>query len=191
MAERRLSLTDDERRARSEAATALLLALPELAGASMAGAVVSGYVAAKGELDPAAALAGARARGATVVLPRVAEPARLCFHVVESDGELRPGKFGLVEPDGACPELPIEEVDVMIVPGLAFDAEGRRLGWGGGYYDAAGARLRDGGGRGIAIGIGYDFQVVERCPAGPGDVPVGVVVTDQRVLRPRRVGVGA
>jgi 5-formyltetrahydrofolate cyclo-ligase len=177
MAERRQSLTNDERRVHAQSAAALLLSLPELAGAG----VVSGYVAAKGELDPAAALAGARARGATVVLPRVAEPARLCFHVVESDAELRPGKFGLVEPDAACRELPVEEVDVMIVPGLAFDAEGRRLGWGGGYYDAAGARLL-----GIAVGIGYDFQVVERCPAGPGDVPVDVVVTDQRVLRPVR-----
>ena len=187
MATRRESLTEDERRAQARAAAALLLAQPEFAGDRLAGAVVSGYVAVKGELDPAAALAGARARGATVVLPRVAEPARLCFHVVKDDGELRAGKFGLVEPDAACTELPVEEVDVMIVPGLAFDAEGRRLGWGGGYYDAAGARLHAAaGGRGIAVGIGYDFQVVERCPASPGDVPVNVVVTDQRVLRPGR-----
>ena len=69
------------------------------------------------------------------------------------------------------------------MPGLAFDAEGRRLGFGGGYYDGV---FGASGKRPALIGLCYDFQIVARCPAGDGDVPVDVVVTDARVLRPQR-----
>jgi 5-formyltetrahydrofolate cyclo-ligase len=70
----------------------------------------------------------------------------------------------------------------MILPGLAFDRDGRRLGYGGGYYDEAVGRLRAAG-RGFLVALGYDFQLVERCPAGDGDVTVDCVVTDAQVVR--------
>jgi 5-formyltetrahydrofolate cyclo-ligase len=189
MGARRAALPEDERRARSEAASARLLALPELA--SLRGPegarTIAGYVAAKGEIDPAPALAAAAAGGATVALPRVAaDGARLRFH--RSDfGPLQPGRFGLLEPAETAPEIALSALDVVIVPGLAFDADGRRVGFGGGYYDGAFGGtivLPAGGKRPALIGLGYDFQIVPRCPAGAGDVPVDVVVTDARVLRP-------
>src|SRR5690349_9973848 len=99
MSERRARLSADDRRARHDAATARVLGLPELA--AVAGRTVGGYVAleAKGELDPAAALAGLAARGARVALPRVnggdAPAGRLRFHVVERAGDLVPGPYGL------------------------------------------------------------------------------------------------
>jgi 5-formyltetrahydrofolate cyclo-ligase len=182
MAARRAGLSADEGRARSATASLRLVGLPELALGQ--GRTVSGYVAMRGELDPAAALDAARAAGAAVALPRIsAEPPRLRFHRVEPGAGLVPGRWGTVEPDAAtCPELALEGIDVMIVPGLAFDAEGRRVGYGGGYYDEAGGRVRDAGG--VLVGLAYDFQIVDRCPAGDGDVPVDLVVTDSRVLRP-------
>ncbi len=191
MGERRAALTADERRARSAAASARLGALPELG--ALGGRTIAGYVAvaAKGELDPSAALAEAAARGARVALPRVAaEPPRLRFHRADA-APLVPGRFGLMEPAAAAPEVALDDLDLVLVPGLAFDAEGRRLGFGGGYYDGAfGAGAVDaaapGAGRRRAalIGLCYDFQIVAHCPAGADDVPVDLVVTDARVLRP-------
>jgi 5-formyltetrahydrofolate cyclo-ligase len=191
MGERRAAISAGERRACSEAAATRLLALPELAALGGRPWSIAGYVAAKGELDPAAALAEAAARGATVALPRVAaEPPRLRFHRADAV-PLVPGRFGLLEPPATAPEVPLDALDVVLVPGLAFDAAGGRLGFGGGYYDGAfGAfgKTELSTRRPALIGLGYDFQVVPRVPAGAGDVPVDVVVTDLRVLRAAEVG---
>jgi 5-formyltetrahydrofolate cyclo-ligase len=190
MSAARTSLPGRECSARSESACARLLALPELAGFGGAGPkAVAGYVAARGEIDPASVLLAAAAAGATVVLPRVADDApRLRFHRADA-GPLVPGRFGLREPAATAPEIARDELDVVIVPGLAFDAEGRRLGFGGGYYDGIFGNLGSVGAAGkrpALIGLCYDFQIVAQCPAGDGDVPVDVVVTDARVLRPPR-----
>jgi 5-formyltetrahydrofolate cyclo-ligase len=185
MGARRAALPALERTERAAAATARLLALPELA--NVGGRTIAGYVAVQGELDPAAALEHAGARGCKVALPRVSREApRLRFHEVTPGAALSasPGSFGLLEPDAAWPELAMGDLDVVIVPGVAFDAEGRRLGFGGGYYDGALAIARArANGRTALIGIAYDFQIVDDCPAGEGDVPVDLVVTDARVLR--------
>jgi 5-formyltetrahydrofolate cyclo-ligase len=117
-----------------------------------------------------------------VALPRVtAMSPRLRFH--SPTGPLRPGRYGILEPDPDAPEVPAEEVDVFLVPGLAFDEAGGRLGFGGGYYDELGATVR-----GLLVGIGFDFQLVERCPTGDGDVAIDCVVTDARVVRCRAPG---
>ena len=119
-----------------------------------------------------------------------AEPPRLRFHDVDitaallptGDGVLVPGPFGLREPAPSAPEVAVESIDVMLLPGLAFDRAGRRLGYGGGYYDEAAGRLRAAG-RGLLVGVAYDFQIVDRCPAGDADVGVDCVVTDGQVVR--------
>ena len=188
MSAARTALPESECRRRSEAACARLLALPELACLANAGPkTLAGYVAARGEIDPAPVLTAAAAGGATVALPRVAtEAPRLRFHRADA-GPLAPGRFDLREPAATAPEIPVEELDVVVVPGLAFDGEGRRLGFGGGYYDGA---FGASGKRPALIGLCYDFQLVARCPAGDGDVPVDVVVTEARVLRPERANQG-
>ena len=186
MAERRQRLVVAEAQRLSGLASARLDDVPAFAGAA-AGATIAGFVAltGKGEADPALALAAARTRGAVVVYPRInligATPPRLRFHRADSAGDLVPGPFGLRQPAPTCPELPLERIDVMLTPGLAFDLDGRRLGFGGGYYDEVAARLRGGAGAGaVLIGFGYEFQIVPRCPAGGGDVAIHWVVTDQR-----------
>jgi 5-formyltetrahydrofolate cyclo-ligase len=188
MAERRVGLAAAEREACARAAALRLLALPELAPAGY----ISGYVAIRGELDPAGALEAARAAGFVVALPRIDTrwPPRLRFHRVTGAADLGDGPHGLTEPLPSCPEVPVSGIDVMLVPGLAFDAAGRRLGLGGGYYDAAGRELRaraPSGTRpaGLMIGFAYDFQVVASCPADERDVAVDLVVTESRVLDAR------
>jgi 5-formyltetrahydrofolate cyclo-ligase len=184
MGERREALTEEDRQRRSAAAVARLLALPELS--RLQGRTVAGYIAVKGEIDPAAALATVQGGGAAVALPRVslALPT-LRFHLVGPGvGMVTSSRFGLIEPEESAPKIAPRELAVMIVPGMAFDRQGRRLGFGGGYYDGvlAGARA---GGRTAIIGLAYDFQIVDTVPSGEGDLPVDFVVTDERVVRPR------
>lgn len=186
MAERRQRLALVEAARLSRLASARLHDVPVFSAAA-GGATIAGFLAIRGEADPASALADARARGAVVVYPRVETTApRLRFHRADGPTDLVPGPYGLVQPAATCPELPVERIDVMLVPGLAFDLEGRRLGFGGGYYDETAARLRAAAGRGLSavlVGFGYDFQIVPRCPAGGGDVAIDWVVTDQRAIR--------
>jgi 5-formyltetrahydrofolate cyclo-ligase len=179
MGERRKALPVEERARRSQQATARLLGLPELVRAT----VVAGFSALPAEIDPAPALAAFRRRGVEVALPRMtAGTPRLRFHRTADLDQLRPGPFGVLEPPDSCPEVPPDGIDLFLIPGLAFDAGGRRLGFGGGYYDELAPAVRAGG-RGILIGLGFDFQVVEHCPAGEGDALLDAVVTDGRVLR--------
>lgn len=192
MAERRAGLSADARDAAAHAVAGRLLALPALraararAAAAGGAACLSGYVAVRGELDPGPALEAARATGFRVALPRIdaTRPRRLTFHVCTGPVDLGGGPHGLTEPLAHCPVVPVEEIDVMLVPGLAFDGAGWRLGMGGGYYDDAARRLRDGRPEAVMVGVGYDFQVVETCPADgdAGDMPVDVIVTEARVL---------
>jgi 5-formyltetrahydrofolate cyclo-ligase len=175
MSGRRRSLGGEERARRSAALATRLLALPELGRA----AVVAGFSALPTEIDPAAALGR---RGLTVALPRVTDGApRLRFHPA-SDPLVR-GAHGILEPRADAPEIPPATIDLFLVPGLAFDPAGRRVGFGGGYYDELIAAVRATA-RPLFVGVGFDFQVVDRCPAGDTDALLDLVVTDARTLRP-------
>ena len=104
------------------------------------------------------------------------------FHLVVPGTVLRAGAFGIPEPAPDAPEVAIADLALLIVPGVAFDPVGRRLGFGGGYYDGVIDEARAAGA--VAIGLAYDFQIVDDCPAGPADVGVDAIVTDaQRLSR--------
>ncbi|HEY7376614.1 MAG TPA: 5-formyltetrahydrofolate cyclo-ligase [Polyangia bacterium] len=180
MREAREALETEQRVTLTVCAVDRLLSLPPFE--TVEGRAIAGYVATRGELSPAGALAFVADAGGIVALPRVNdEPPRLRFHTIAAGTRLRPGRFGLSEPPETAPEIVPGALTAMIVPGLAFDAGGRRLGFGGGYYDGVIDDARAGG---VAvIGFAYDFQIVDRVPAGPDDRGVDVVVTDARVLQ--------
>jgi 5-formyltetrahydrofolate cyclo-ligase len=104
--------------------------------------------------------------------------------------ELRPGDsltittYGPKEPSTRVPVDPAT-IDAVIAPGLAFDREGYRLGYGGGHYDRYLSRLRPGTPR---VGIGFDLQLVPSVPHGPGDQILDLVVTERQIIEcePRR-----
>jgi 5-formyltetrahydrofolate cyclo-ligase len=182
MDNQRTQLPAAERTRASREACDRLLELPELRSLAARGGCIAGFVAVRSELDPAPALSEARRRGARVAFPRVADDAhpRLRFHVVD-EADLQPGRFGIPAPAAEQAEVALSDIDLVIVPGLAFDAAGGRLGFGGGYYDElleATTRPRP-----CVVGMGYDFQVVDGCPTEPRDQRVDCVVTDARVLR--------
>jgi 5-formyltetrahydrofolate cyclo-ligase len=184
MAERRDALTQDEHDAMTERAVERLLELPEVRAAR----TFAGFVSTRSEISTEKLLDELRKREVDVVLPRVSTgliPPRLRFHRVSRRSELVFGIFGLLEPGPDCSELPAQEIDVFMVPGLVFDKRGARIGYGGGYYDelAAFVRAHPEATTARFIGYAFDFQVAETCPSGEWDVPLDTIVTDERVIR--------
>lgn len=161
-----------------------LLALPELRSSR----VVLGYVATEEELDPAAALEALHGLGKIVALSRIEAPGQLGLHVFEHARGLETGPFGIMQPPVSAPRVPEASIDAVIVPGVAFDADGGRVGYGGGYYDRLLPRLRPDAFR---IGIAYDEQIVEELPAEDHDERMDAIVTPTRVFitppRPERI----
>ena len=146
------------------------------------GAVVSSYYAIGDEADPAALESELRRRGHRIVLPRVAgRNLPLDFHLWEEGAQLLRGGFGLSEPSRDWPML---APDVLIVPLLAFDPQGYRIGYGAGYYDRTIRGLRE---RKTIIAAGFAFSVqqFEALPHLAHDERLDWVVTETGAQRSR------
>jgi len=133
------------------------------------------------EWDSMPLLLTALERGKVVVLPRVNATARtleLC-RLSEPTRDVLPGYRGIPEPQSHCALIAADAIDWVLVPGVAFDPAGHRLGYGGGYYDRLLPQLRRDAAR---IAGGYEIQLVDRVPAGPHDVPVQALATEIRTL---------
>ena len=139
------------------------------------GATVSAYVAIGDEADPAPLLRELRARGHIIALPRVTGRGKpLDFHRHDVGKALVPGGFGLLEPARDWPQA---EPDVLIVPLLAFDALGYRIGYGAGFYDRALAKFR--AARDVlAVGFAFAGQEFETVPHDENDQRLDWVVTE-------------
>jgi 5-formyltetrahydrofolate cyclo-ligase len=184
MSEQRDVIAQDQRDEMTVHATERFLDLPEIRAAR----TVAGFVSTRSEIDTEPLLEQLRKRGVDVVLPRVSTgliPPRLRFHRTKTRSDLVFGIFGLLEPGMECPELAAHEIDVFMVPGLAFDKRGARIGYGGGYYDelAAYVHAHPDASNARFIGYTFEFQLVEACPSGEWDVPLDTIVTDERVVR--------
>jgi len=135
------------------------------------------YAPRPDELDLWPLLAEAIAAGKTVALPRFAPAGNnyAAARVINLESDLATGKFGLREPRSSCVEIPLNRLDLVLVPGVAFDLDGCRLGRGKGFYDAMlGAR------RGLSCGAAFDQQIVSRLPTEPHDVILTCILTPTR-----------
>lgn len=133
------------------------------------------------EIDTAPAIRAIAAAGRSVVLPRQAGRARpLDFHAFRQGDPLMPGPFGVLEPIAVAPRL---EPAVLIVPLLAFDRRGGRLGYGAGFYDRTIAALRARGAAPPVIGFAFAFQEVAAVPLGPSDARLDLVLTEREMVR--------
>ena len=161
----------------SAAVSARLARLPELAVVD----TVLGYAATPREVSIDVAMDALLARDVTVCLPWV-EGATLRVAAVASLDALAPGWRGVREPPPheRRPLRP-SALDVLLVPGLGFDAAGNRLGYGGGHFDRLLARVRRGA---VVIGVGLDEQICTVIPTSSHDRRVDVVVTPTRTFRP-------
>ena len=132
-----------------------------------------------GEVDVWPLLAEALASGKIAALPRF-DPASndyLACRVQNPQNEVGPGQFGIREPKAGCPEIPLERLGLILVPGVAFDLLGGRLGRGRGFYDRLLAKFH-----GINCGAALDEQIVEEVPAGTLDVRMDFVLTPTRCV---------
>jgi 5-formyltetrahydrofolate cyclo-ligase len=131
--------------------------------------------------------AALRARGVRVAYPALERAAssedktgQMTFHFVGDVAELAERGGGFAEPREGAPALSrdLRELDVVVVPALALDPAGQRIGFGAGYYDRALATVAI-----IKVGVIFDFELLSEVPTTDGDVAVDWVVTDARVLR--------
>nr|WP_190088239.1 5-formyltetrahydrofolate cyclo-ligase [Streptomyces melanogenes] len=176
---RRLLTPDDVSRAAEELARQAL-GLPELAAAG----TVAAYVSVGREPGTRALLDALRTRGVRVLLPVLQSDNDLDWAHYEGADRLEPAGRGLLEPSG--PRLGPDAVlgaDTVLLPGLAVDARGMRLGRGGGSYDRVLARIAAAGHDPARVVLLYANEVVARVPEEPHDHPVHAVVTPRGVTR--------
>ena len=138
------------------------------------------YLPIGSEADPRPAAEPLRAAGAALASPAILG-SELVFRRLDGGGILEPQGFGSLAPGANAVVI---EPNILLVPLLAFDGAGRRIGYGRGFFDRAIARLRERRADFLAIGIAFDAQRVERVPTGPHDAPLDVVVTESGAVRP-------
>ncbi len=167
---RRRALTASERDDASAAVCQRLRQTPLVTDAPR----LAGYSALGMEVDLSACLREFLDQGAQIFLPRVTGPGEMVFCPLTSFDDLAPGPFGIAEP--RTDPVPTDTIDVFLVPGVAFDHRGHRLGFGKGFYD----RALPPPGQAVAIGVAYEWQLhLGDLPVGDHDRPMDFLVTDQ------------
>ncbi|MBW3602758.1 MAG: 5-formyltetrahydrofolate cyclo-ligase [Actinobacteria bacterium] len=175
----RSRLSAGERRRAAARVHALLDGLAELRGAR----TVLAYAAMRAELDLDAWLRRLLRDRAVVLLPRVHGDRLQVAPVANLAEDLAPGWRGVREPRAGLPTVRPDIVEAAVVPGLAFDPVGRRLGHGGGHFDRLLAELPPAA---EVVGVAFDVQLTSRVPTAAHDRCVDLVVTEHRVLHAGR-----
>jgi 5-formyltetrahydrofolate cyclo-ligase len=179
LAARRRGVPPDVAAAAGRMVAAQLQTAPELEAAGCVGL----YAALPDEIPTRACFESLQRRGRVCLFPRMRSERALVFHRVDAWEELRPGRRGIAEPPESAPVCEPGPGDVVLVPGVAFDPQGHRLGRGSGCYDAT---FPPGSARPpLLFGVAYEFQIVESVPHGSRDRRVDAIVTERTI---RRVG---
>ena len=144
--------------------------------------LVHTYVSSKeNEVDTRMLIGTCLAQGKRVAVPVVMPGTKTLAHaLIDGLDQLVVGPYGLAQPDPATATwLPAEaRIDLVVVPGLAFDRRGQRIGWGGGYYDRFLAQVQA-----VKIGLCYNALVLDCIPGEPHDVPVDMVVAETAIYQ--------
>ena len=137
------------------------------------------YAALPDELDLWPLVEETLGEGRTVALPRfLVESGIYAAAIIQnSKQDLVPGKMGILEPGSHCQAMPLNQLDLLLVPGVGFDMNGRRLGRGKGYYDRLLSSVC-----GVRCGVAMDRQVLPAIPAEPHDVTLDCILTPTRWL---------
>jgi len=138
------------------------------------------YAGMDKEVDTRMVFEKARADGKICAFPRIIGKGRMVFLRVDDYEKMVRNRFGILEPEAGSEEIAVEELDLMIVPGVAFDRKGYRLGFGAGYYDRVLGRLKP---EALRVGFAYQFQVLDRIPVAEHDQRVNRLVTEKGFIR--------
>ena len=158
---------------KSRAIWKFLLSLPEYRRAITVAFYSS--IAKEGEVATVDMVGVSLEQGKKVCLPKIISDS-LEFFNVNSIEELKEGAFGILEPVGD--KIKPEQIDIAILPGIAFDARGNRIGFGRGYYDRFLKRVRNAS----IVALAFDFQIVDKIPSTKSDVRVHKIVTESGII---------
>jgi 5-formyltetrahydrofolate cyclo-ligase len=172
VAEARAALSAVEREKKSREIEARLIALPEYQAAT----AIMFFASFRTEVDTLPMIRHALGASKRVILPKVKGRDLALFEIGDFDNDCAPGAWDIPEPREHRP-MPLEDVDLMIVPGLAFDVQGNRLGYGAGFYD----RILPGFKKGTAA-LAFEVQIVPEVPTAEFDIPVKRIITEHRVI---------
>jgi len=168
------ALPANARQAAAEAIAARPFPLPLAPGV-----IVSGFMTFGNEINPLPLMRKLAGKGARLALPVVAGRGKaLVMREWTFGAPLSAGVWGIREP---TPEAAEVEPDILLVPLLAFDRTGHRLGYGGGYYDRTIAELRERK-HIVALGVAYSAQEVPSVPVSPRDARLDLVLTEREVI---------
>jgi 5-formyltetrahydrofolate cyclo-ligase len=170
---RRRAQDPTERQQRSQRVQECLLATVEFRIATS----IALYSPVRGEVLTGLLAEEGRRLGKRLIYPRIRD-GRLELVEVAAHEQLCPGPFGILEPSGDI-TVAIREVDLLVVPGVAFDRAGYRIGYGKGFYD----RLLHGSGQACKAGIAFDFQLIAALPMEEHDVRMDLLATESSLLR--------
>lgn len=138
--------------------------------------VVFIFVSFRSEVDTHRIIRKALEDGKVVGVPKVLSKAEgMKAFRIESMEDLAEGYFGVLEPKEGCPEIPAADIDLIVMPGAAFDREGGRIGYGGGFYD----KYISEAGRGIRkVALAYRMQILDKVPMEENDMRVDAIITN-------------
>jgi 5-formyltetrahydrofolate cyclo-ligase len=173
------AMTAAERADASSALTSRLIAMPQFGGARS----VLAYWGFGSEVDTKAFLKATLAAGKILALPHIdnATKALSLYRVDNLDGDLADGPWGIREPKPEPSRLvPLDQIEFVLVPGVAFDAQCNRMGYGKAYYDRLFADSK--GALPFRAAAAFECQIVDAVPVSPSDVPIDAVLTPNRIF---------
>jgi 5-formyltetrahydrofolate cyclo-ligase len=165
-------LSPDERKTKSAEIEERLFSLPEFRNAR----TVLFFASFRSEVETLPMVRRALANGKRVVLPKVRRSDLELFEVHDVERDIAPGAWGIPEPRESRP-VRVEDIDLIVVPGAAFDERGNRIGYGAGFYDKLLPLYR-----GRTVALAFELQMVSAVPAAAHDIPVHMIVTEKRVI---------
>jgi 5-formyltetrahydrofolate cyclo-ligase len=146
-------------------------------------AIVALYAATAGEIATRSLFEAARRAEKRCVFPRCQAENQLDFAQIDHWEQLEPGRFGILEPGAQLAATPLDPADLVLVPGVAFDRQGGRIGRGGGYYDRS--FPVDGPPGPFLMGLAHPVQLIDAVPVGTSDRRMDAVVTEAGIVRPQ------
>ncbi len=169
---RRKNLPSEKRREKSEVIIKYLIQSPFFKQAKR----ILFYASFDQEVETWEGIKTALAQGKEVYLPRTnIKEKSLSLHRLFDLKELTPGAYGILEPPAQNPKIPPEDLDLVICPGVAFDLQGGRLGYGGGYYDRLLSRAQ----KAKRIALAFECQIFRALPLEAHDIHMEIIITEK------------
>ncbi|AWB46821.1 5-formyltetrahydrofolate cyclo-ligase [Paenibacillus sp. CAA11] len=147
------------------------------------------YVSFRDEPDTWPLILGCLQRGDRLLVPKIGSQRSLTLHEITGPEDLAPGTWGILEPTAEIPAYPVRgwaDIDVAMIPGLAYDLRGGRIGFGGGYYDRFVEKLQalgqHEGKEPILAALAFEEQMIERVPMEDHDFQLDLVIMASRVI---------